>query len=91
MTIEQKKIFRSALLQIFAANVTRFGLGIRAIVTNLEAFGFPKASEDDVEEAIRYWESNETPCLEKLKASNTPADRRWRITKAGIDWVEENT
>jgi hypothetical protein len=86
MTPEQKELFRLAILKVMDANNTRFGLGVAAICHLLVAFGFPNAKPEDVEEELDYLCRKElaTEVLKIVSREN----KAWRITKAGIQFLD---
>jgi hypothetical protein len=88
MEAEQKEIFRNALLQILDGNRARYGLGVPAMQANLVRFGFPGASDSDVLDHVDYWVGKKL--VEEVPRTANPENRTWRITSAGIAYVDEN-
>lgn len=95
MNAEQKELFRLAILRVLDANRTRFGLGASAIALHLVRFGFVTANFGS-EEKFRAMLADEVQYLcdkdlaeEVLEKVVSRENRCWRITTAGIAFVDE--
>ena len=93
MNPEQKELFRAAILRVLDANRTRWGLGLRALALHLGPFGFTEAQFADTDEfhaaiadALQYL-CDKHLAEEALKVVSA-ANRAWRITTAGIDFLD---
>jgi hypothetical protein len=87
MTPEQQELFDLAILRVLDANRTRFGLGLTAVAHLLAPFGFPSPNADTVSDRVDYL-TGKNLVEEVLKTVNR-ANRAWRITTAGIDYVDQ--
>lgn len=93
MKEEQKELFRKALLQVLDANRTRFGLTVTAMGLHLGAFGFsvtnfPTIGEfhGAIEEELGYLEGK--GFVEEALKVISKENRAWRITRAGIAFID---
>ena len=87
MNLQQRELFRLACLRVMAANDTRFGLGIEAVCHLAGPFGFPSPDAIEVEEAIHYLARK--GLLQEVPKPVSPENRLWRITGAGIAFLDE--
>ncbi|MGA2660239.1 MAG: hypothetical protein ABSH34_22305 [Verrucomicrobiota bacterium] len=87
MNSQQRELFRLACLRVMAANDTRFGLGIEAVCHLAGRFGFPSPEAGETEEAIHYLARKNL--LEEVPKPVSPENRVWRITGAGIAFLDE--
>lgn len=86
MNPETRELFRRAVLQVLDANRTRFGLGLPAIRLHVAQFGFPGASESDLADDLDYLARK---CLiEEVARPISAENRAWRITAAGMGFVD---
>jgi hypothetical protein len=95
MNSEQKELFRLAMLRVFDANRTRYGLGIVAIAHHLTPFGFGakdfKGADEfyaAIEDELQYLcdKNFAEEALKNISAEN----RAWRITRDGIAFVDRH-
>lgn len=96
MKPEEKELLRLAILQVMDSNRTRFGLGEVALAHQIMAFGFnagrcggPEVFKTEIAEAIEYL-TNKQLVEEALKVVSRE-NRAWRITRAGIAFVDERS
>lgn len=75
-----------AILRVLDANRTRFGLGPAGIGHALPIYGFEGAKEDGVAEELEYLGRKEL-VIEVLKVVSRE-NRAWRITEAGIGYLD---
>jgi len=87
MNTQQKELFRVALLRVFDANRTRFGFGIEAARHLAGLFGFVFPDREDTAAAIDYLARKQL--LEEVAKRISPENRAWRITGAGIAFLDE--
>lgn len=87
MNEPQKELFREAVLRVMDTNRTRFGLPVAAIQLRMGVFGFPAPNSDDIADALEYL-ARKGLAEESFKVLS-PGNRAWRITAAGIDYVDE--
>lgn len=88
MSPEIKAQLNEAVLRVLDSNRTRFGLQSGAVRIHVRALGFPTVSEEEILDSIGYWEAK-GHAEEVLKTANK-AVRAWRITSAGIAYLDEN-
>ena len=89
MNAEQKELFRMALLRVFGANKTRFGLGLPAVGHLVVMFGFSSPSVDDTSDALDYLTRKQF--IEEVPKPISPENRVWRITQAGLAFLDERS
>ncbi|MGA2867077.1 MAG: hypothetical protein ABSF95_21585 [Verrucomicrobiota bacterium] len=87
MNSQQKELFRLALLRVFGANKTRFGLGLEAVCHFVAIFGFASPDRDQAADAIDYLARKQL--LEEVPNPVSPENRLWRITGPGIAFLDE--
>jgi len=87
MKAEQKEIFRLAVLRVFDANRTRFGLGIEGARHLAGLFGFVFPDRDETGEAIDYLARKQL--IEEVTKRISPENRAWRITSEGIAFLDD--
>ncbi len=83
--MEQREVFRRAILRVLDANRTRFGLTPKAIGMFTWAHGF-KPSEDEVAGEIEYLTSK--GLMEEVLKTVSRENRCWRITAEGIAFLD---
>lgn len=84
-----KEIFRNALLKLLEeAKGLRFGMGVLALQAHLIRFAFPNAPEAEVIDELCYLVSK--GLVEEVPRQVNRENRTWRITQAGIAYVDEN-
>lgn len=86
MNAAEQELLDLAILRVLEANRTRFGLTPVAITHLLPQFGF-KIEPAQAEERLGYL-TDKGMAEEALKVINK-ANRAWRITTAGIDYVDQ--
>jgi hypothetical protein len=80
--------FRKALLQVAAANLSRFGLGVSAFKLHVSAFGFDEVSAKEVEVELDYLKGK--TYLDEIPKALSPENRLWRISAGGRDFLAMN-
>ena len=86
---ERREIIRTIILRVcHAARVGDSGLGVSLwlLERGLQRDGLNVPLEE-IQADVAYLEGKRW--IEPVKKENTPANRRWRITAAGIDEAEE--
>lgn len=86
MNAQQLELFRKAVLQVFDANRTRFGLSLPAVRFNVAIFGFRAAVDGELLDVINYLAGK--GLLEEVRKTVSAEVRAWRITEAGIALVD---
>jgi hypothetical protein len=93
MTTIQKELFRKAILRVLDANRTRFGLGTVHLAFRLADAGFLARDfggeaqfHEAIEEAIEYL--TQKGLIVEAKKEISPENRAWRITEAGIAFLD---
>jgi len=89
MDTEQRELFRLALLRIFDANQTRYGLGLAALGHLGRSYGFFNSGAPQLERELRYLQDK--GYIGQLFKTISPENRVWRITAAGRDFLAELT
>ena len=95
MNTEQKELFRKAILHVLDANRTRYGIGIVALGHHLNIYGFNIASFDghvdrfhaEIADALQYLDDK--GLVEEALKVVSRENRAWRITAAGLAFVDE--
>lgn len=89
MNAAQTELFHSAVLQVLDANGSRFGLGAQAVALLVNQYGFsPKP--DETERALEYLADQENGFARPVdKQQMNPANRTWKITAKGINYLRE--
>jgi hypothetical protein len=85
---ETQELFDLALLRVLDANRTRFGLGATAIGHLLAPFGFKHPAPDLLLDRIDYLAGK--GLIEEVLKGIDAANRAWRITPAGIDYMDQH-
>jgi hypothetical protein len=96
MNPESKELFRLALLRVLDANQTRYGLSLVAMGHHLTQFSFGVANfkgdaaafHAAIEEEIQYL-ADKGLAEEALKVISRE-NRAWRITRAGVAFVDSH-
>jgi hypothetical protein len=95
MNSERKELFRLAILRVLDEQRTRFGLGIVALAFHLRKFGFTAADFGDegkffeaIADDLEYLTNKNF--VEEVLKQVSKENRAWRITKAGIAFVDTN-
>lgn len=86
MKAEQKETFRMAILRVLDSNNTRFGLNLTAICHLMGIYGFPNPNPEEVADEVEYLSRREL-VVEVLKVVSRE-NRAWRITQAGIGFLD---
>jgi hypothetical protein len=84
-----KEILHAALLKLMDANRTRFGLQALTLTLQLRGLAII-ASKDEVIEALDYFSSRTPPLVEETRPEIDRENRAWKITEAGIRYVDEH-
>jgi len=90
MTTKELELFDLAILRIMGANRTRFGLSAENVRLLMAKFGFPNADRDMVLDRINFLSTHpsEAPlCV--VMGVGAKANRYWRITKQGLDYLDK--
>jgi hypothetical protein len=88
MNADQKELFRIALLRVLDANRTRFGLALPALCLMVRQFGFAAQPNDPrALDEIDYL--TRKGLLEEAAKPISAENRAWRITGAGIAFLDE--
>ena len=94
MNAEAKELFRKAVLRVLDSNRSRYGLGVVAIGHQLMPFGFSARNFDSTEafsnaiaDALQYL--GDKKFLEEVGKAISQENRAWRITGAGIAYLDE--
>lgn len=87
MNSQPRELLRLAVLRVFAANKTRFGLGLDAVCHLVAVFGFASLPPAEAAAAIDYLERKNL--LAELEKTISPENPVWRITPAGIAFLDE--
>ena len=99
MNAEQKELLDLAILRVLDANRTRWGMTVAQLAFHLLRFGFTAASCDCAGDARKFGDpiadrieylTNKGLVEEVLKAIGK-ANRAWRITSEGIDFVDQRS
>jgi hypothetical protein len=86
MTTEQQEFFRLAILKVLDSNKTRFGLSVPAIIHVLPMFGFTRGQGGRCWMRLNILSRREL-AIEVLKVVSKE-NRAWRITEAGIGFLD---
>jgi hypothetical protein len=82
---ENLELFRDALLRSLKANRTT-GMNRFTLEIALRMTGFARATAGEVEQEIQYF--MDKGFVVEVAKSHSPANKRWRITAAGVDDLE---
>lgn len=82
MSLEERELFRMAILRVLQASDTRFGCSPKAVSHLVAAFGFPEAEEAAVLEEIEYLEGK--GLCSQVKKTISRENRVWRISAEGV-------
>jgi len=85
-----KEILHAALLKLMDANRTRFGLQAATLVLQLRGEAII-AGKDEVVQALDYLGSRTPPLVEETRPEIDRENRAWKITEAGIRYVDEHS
>jgi hypothetical protein len=83
------EILHQTLLKIMDANRTRFGLQPVTLVLHLRGLGVI-ATKAEVIEALDYLASRAPALAEETRPEINRENRAWRITEAGIRYVDQH-
>jgi hypothetical protein len=86
MSPAQTELFDLAVLQVLAANRTRYGLTQRAVSHLLAEFGFPSPDGEVLADRVDYL--TRKGLAEEVQKTVNLANRTWRITEAGLNHVD---
>jgi len=87
MTAAQQELFDLAILRVLDANRARYGLTAAATGHLMAEFGFPSPNNDDVLDRIDYLSRKQV--IEEVTKIIGKANRAWRITEAGLQYVDQ--
>jgi hypothetical protein len=87
MNPAQQELFDLALLRLLDANRTRFGLGLEAIAHLLLPFGFARPDHALLADRLDYLQRR--GLVEEVDKVINRANRAWRLTPAGLDYVDQ--
>ena len=85
----EQELFDLAILRVLDSNRTRWGLSVEALGHLVGQFGFPTPAKELLLDRLDYLVSRPKTVEEVLKVANRAA-RSWRITEAGIDYVDNH-
>lgn len=88
MTAEQAALLDDALLRVMDSNRTRYGLGAKALAHLVKPYGF-EVKEDVVLDRVDYL--TRKLLTEEVLPGVHAANRAWRITEAGIRYLDERS
>ena len=86
LTAEQRELLRTAILRVFEANNTRFGLGVPAVCHALGIFGFPAADSRAVQDEVEYLADR--GLVEEVLKKISRENRAWRISQEGLAFLD---
>lgn len=90
MTPEKTENLRLAILSVLSDNDTRFGLGVdplRLFVKN--RFGID-AARDQLLDELQYLGDRTEPLIESVAKVISRENRAWRITSAGLAYIDRH-
>ena len=87
MKAAQRELLQQAILRVLDANHTRFGLGLDALTLHVSAYGFATVTRETVEIELEYLEGK--GLVELAAKVLEPANRAWKRTSAGRDFLSE--
>jgi hypothetical protein len=85
-TQEHLELFRDAILRSLKANRVT-GMNLFTLEIALRMGGFPRAATGETEQEIQYF--IDKGFVVEVPKSHSPANKRWRITAAGVDDLEK--
>jgi hypothetical protein len=88
LTSEQLEIFRRSILDVLNANLTRFGLPARAILTHCQVAQGLQVDESQVLDQLDYLQRREPPLVEEVEKVISRERQNWRITEAGRAFLD---
>ena len=83
---EHLELYRDAILRSLKANRTT-GMNRFTLEIALRMVGFPLATTEELEQEIQYF--IDKGFVIEVAKSHTPANKRWRLTAAGVDDLEK--
>jgi hypothetical protein len=87
MTAAQEELFDLAILRVLDKHRGRYGLTVAAIGHMLAEFGFPSPNKDSLLDRVDYLTGKEL--VEEVSKVIGNANRAWRITEAGLQYVDQ--
>jgi hypothetical protein len=84
---QQRELLQLAVLRVLDANHSRFGLNLDAVTLHASNLGFPRITRESVEVELEYLE--EKKLVETAAKTLEPANRAWKRTAAGRDFLSE--
>lgn len=86
MKAEQEQLFRDTILRVTRAFPR--GMNIDSLDISLRAAGFRNFERQELELHLQYLQDKNFLAL--ADKAHTPANRLWRVTAAGIDYLAES-
>ncbi|HTG44142.1 MAG TPA: hypothetical protein VK633_06385 [Verrucomicrobiae bacterium] len=87
MSPERREQFQLSILVVLDANHSRFGLPLDAVTLHVSSYGFARVTRDEVETELDYLQ--EKGLTETAGKPLEPANRAWKRTAAGRDYLAE--
>lgn len=88
MTPQQTDLFDLAILRVLDANRTRYGLTVAATGHLMAEYGFKSPNPETVLDRIDYLTGK--GLVEEVTKLIGKANRAWRLTEAGLQYVDEH-
>jgi hypothetical protein len=88
MNIEQRELYRIALLRVLEANETQWGLSASVLAVHVAVFGFRGLGTELASTELRYLQDK--GFVKVPSKAISPENETWRITAAGRDWLAQN-
>jgi hypothetical protein len=85
---QQRELLQISICKVLDANRSRFGMPLDAITLHTaSSWGFPKVKREDVEAELDYLVAK--GLVEVVSKTLEPANRAWRLTASGRDYLSE--
>lgn len=88
MNAQQTELFDLAILQVLDEQRGRYGLTVAAVRHQTAKFSFPSPAEDFTTDRLDYLVGK--GLVEEVTKLIGRANRAWRITEAGLQFVDEH-
>jgi hypothetical protein len=85
MSSQRREQLQLSILMVLDANYSRFGLPLDAVTLHVSGYGFAGIVRDQVETELDYLA--EKGLVENVDKTLEPANRAWRRTAAGRDFL----
>jgi hypothetical protein len=85
---KRREVLQKAILRVLDANHTRFGLDLDAVTLWVSNEGFPRLKSDEVERELEYL-AEKRICAGNGPKALEPANRVWKLTAAGRDFLSQ--